>query len=93
MRDAGVAVNAAVAKERPVAPNVFKVFQIALADQDFFLVVRRFHDDLSKGVAKKRSAPELQPFALGAIAANVAELMAHAIDHADKNAIGDGMRR
>src|SRR5262249_38699656 len=35
--------------------------------------------------------PEFQAFALGAIAANVAKLMSHAVDHADKNSVRDGM--
>src|SRR6185437_12983120 len=47
MCDAAIAINTAVAKERPVAAYVFKIFQIALANQDFFFVMRRFHDDPS----------------------------------------------
>ncbi len=67
------------------------MLQIALADQDLFLIVRSLNNDPSKGIAEKRSAPELQAFALSAIAANVAVLVADAIDHGDKNAIGDRM--
>src|SRR6185503_18999562 len=67
------------------------MFQIALADQNFFLVVRSFRDDPSKRIAEKRSAPEFQAFALGAIAANVTELVAHAVYYADKNSVGDGV--
>ena len=89
--DAAIAINTTVAQKRPVAADVFQVLQIALSDQNLFLVMRSFNDDPSKGIAKKRSAPEFQAFALGAIAADIAELMAHAVDHADKNAIGDGV--
>jgi hypothetical protein len=53
VRDAGVAINAAVAQEWPIAADIFQVFQIALADQNFFLVVRSFHDDPSKRIAKE----------------------------------------
>src|SRR5438270_1979003 len=91
MHNAAVTINAAVAQERPVAADIFKMLQIALADQDFFLVVRGFYDDPPEGIAKKRSAPKFQAFALGTIAANVAELVSHAVDHADKNAVGDGV--
>src|SRR4051812_40698139 len=91
MRDAAIAINAAVAQKWPVAADIFKMFQIALADQDLFLVIRGFHNDPPEWIAEKRSAPKLYAFALGAIAANVAELMANAIDHADKNSVGNGM--
>src|SRR5579864_560788 len=91
LRDAGIAINTAVAQEWPVAADVFQMLQVALADQDFFLVVRRLNDDPSKGVAEKRSAPEFQALALGAIAADIAKLVANPVDHADKHAVGDGM--
>src|ERR1041385_6582548 len=67
------------------------MFQIALADQNLFFFVRGFHDDPSKRIAKKRSAPEFQALALSAIAANVAMLMPHTIDHSHKDSVGDGM--
>src|SRR5205823_4533955 len=92
MRDASVAVNAAVAQERPVAAHVFKMLQITLADQDFFLIMRGFNDDPSKGIAQKRSAPESQALAFSAVAIDIAELMTYTIDHAHKNAVGNGVR-
>src|SRR5580765_97507 len=91
VRDAAIAVNTAVAKERPVAADVFQVFQVTLADQDFFFVMRCLNNDASKRVAEERAAPEFQAFALRAIAADVAELLAYPVDHADKNTVGDGM--
>src|SRR5947209_9800806 len=68
------------------------MFQIALANQDFFLIVRRFHNHASKRIAEERSTPEFQAFTLSTVAANISELMTHAIDHADKNAISNGVR-
>src|SRR6478672_12513802 len=92
LRNPAITINAAVGKERPVAADIFKMFQVALADQDFFFIVRGFYDDPPKGIAEKRSAPEFKALALGAIATNVTKLVPHAIDHADKNAIGNRVR-
>jgi hypothetical protein len=92
MSDAGIAVNATVAQKRPVAPDIFQMFQIALADEDFFFIVRGFHDDPSQWIAKKRSAPEFQALALSAVAIDIAELMPYSIDHGYKNPVGDGVR-
>src|SRR5690349_1651781 len=91
MCDAAIAINAAVAQEGPVAADVFQMLQIALADQDLFLVVRSFHDDASKRIAEKRSTPEFQALAVRAIAADIAVLMADTIHNADKNTIRDGV--
>ena len=37
--NAAITVYPAVAQKRPVAADVFKMFQIALPDQDFFFIV------------------------------------------------------
>src|SRR5712691_8120519 len=70
LRDAAITVNAAVAQEWPVAADVFKMFQIALPDQNFFFILRGFDNDPSKGIAEKRSAPEFQALAWSAVAAD-----------------------
>ena len=38
--DAGVAIDAAVAEEGPVAAGVFEEFGVDLGDEDLFLIVR-----------------------------------------------------
>src|SRR5882724_5605833 len=91
LRDAAITVNAAVAQKWPVASDIFKMFQIALADQDLFLVVRCFHDDPPERIAEKRSAPEFQSLARSAAAADVTKLVAYSIDHADKYAVSDSV--
>ena len=51
--DAGVAVDAAVAEERPVAANIFELLQVALADEDLFLIMRGFDNDTAEGIAEE----------------------------------------
>src|SRR5689334_4096703 len=92
VRNAAVAVNPAVAKKRPVAADILQVFQVTLTDQDFFFIMRGLNNDASKRVAEERASPEFKALALRAIAANVAELLAYSIHHADKNSVGDTVR-
>ena len=65
--------------------------QVDFADQDFFLVVRGLGDHAAEGIGQERSAPEFEALARGGIAADVAGLVADAIDHGDVDAVGDGV--
>src|SRR5438874_1888389 len=52
VRDISVAINAAIAQERPVSPHFLQVFQIDLPDQNFFLVVRSLRQHSSEWIAQ-----------------------------------------
>ena len=91
LRDRRVAVDSPVPQKRPIAARLFNQAQVDFSDQNFFLVVRSFGDHAAKGIAQKRSAPELQSSAGGRIAANVASFKPHTIDDAYINTIGDGV--
>src|SRR5512146_721727 len=54
-----VGVDAAVAKERPVAADVLKMPEVNLRDQDFFAVGRCFRNHHALRVSNKRRTPEL----------------------------------
>src|SRR5215470_2683278 len=90
--DAAIAIDPAIAKERPVAANVFEQLEIAASDQNLLLIVRGFGDDASERIGEERSAPEFQTFAGSAIPADVAELVADTVHYAHEHAIGDRMR-
>src|SRR5437868_8956155 len=51
--DLAVAVDAAVAQERPVAADVFDYASVNFTDQNFFVVVRGFGDDATERIAEK----------------------------------------
>ncbi len=53
--------------------------------------MRRFGDNLAKGVGDERATPELQAFAGSLIAANISRLEADAIRHRDVHSVGDGV--
>jgi len=67
-----VAVNPPVAQEWPVAPNIFKGFQIYFRNQDFFFIVRSLRNYSPKRVRNERPAPEFQALARRLLATNVA---------------------
>ena len=48
-----VGVDSAVAKEGPVAANVFEGLQVDVADQNFLAVVGGFGQDATEGIAEK----------------------------------------
>src|SRR5690349_11911526 len=91
MRNSRVAVDAAVAQKRPIAAHVFKQLEVTLADKNFFFVVRSLRNDAAERIAQEGAAPELQALTLGAISANIAELMSHTVHHADEHAVSNGM--
>ena len=92
LRDRPVGVDAAVAQKGPVAANLLLQLHVHGAQQDLFLVVRRLGQDAAKGIGQERAAPEIKSRARHLVAANVARLVAHAIDGADKNSVGNGVR-
>src|SRR5690348_15215529 len=92
MRDGTVAVDAAVAQERPVATNVLELPQVHFTDQNVFVVVWRLRQHLAEGVAEKRTAPEFQASTGRTLAANVAGFVTHTVDYSDVNTISNGMR-
>src|SRR2546426_5604912 len=68
MLDAAVRIRTAVAKKRPVAAHLLDASQIDLGQHER-LVLSRFGDHDPEGIAHKRVAPELDPGALAALAA------------------------
>src|ERR1700704_2710606 len=68
--DGSVGVDAAIAKEGPVAADVFQVVQVHFAEQNHFFVVRRFGYHAAKGIAKEGASPELESLARSGIAAD-----------------------
>src|SRR5204863_5027906 len=87
VEDGLIGIDAAVAQERPVAARVFALGGVALDNENFFVVVRGFGDDLPKGVGHERIAPELQ----AGIAILRLAFETHAIDDGSVNAVGDGV--
>src|SRR6266852_3208074 len=79
--DLGVAVDAAVAQEGPVAADVFQGVQVDFAYQNFFLVLRGFGDDFAEGVAEERASPKFQAVPGSGIAAHVTVFVSDAIYH------------
>src|SRR5205809_692383 len=69
--DGSVAVDAAVAQERPVASNVFQSLQVHVADQNLLAIVRSFRQHASKRIAEERSTPELKPLSRSRFATDV----------------------
>ncbi len=88
IQDGAVGIDAAIAKERPVAASVFALRGIAFDDEDFFLVVGSFSDDLAEGIGDEGAAPEFEArIAVGRFA-----FEADTADDGDVHAVGDGMR-
>jgi hypothetical protein len=48
-----IGVDSAVAEKRPVAADIFESFQVHVADEDFFAVVRGFRDDATPAMPAK----------------------------------------
>ncbi len=80
-----VGVDAAVAQERPVAPDFFHLLRIALDDQNLFLVVRRLGENPAERIADERSAPEFETLVRRPFEAD-------AIYRRDIDAVGDRVR-
>src|SRR5436309_191010 len=81
-RDLGVALDAPVAKERPIPANFFQLFQVHFADQDLLAIMRALHQHASERVRQKRRAPEVQSLSARChVAAHIAVFMAYAIHH------------
>src|ERR1700694_3849627 len=89
--DGSVAVDAAVAQERPVASNIFQRFQINVAHQDFFAIGRGFRQYAAERITEKRRAPELQSLAGSGFSAYIPRLEANSIHDRDVNTIGDSV--
>ena len=90
--DRSVAVDAAIAEEGPVAPNVLQLARSTSPYRISSLSWEAFGEHAAKGIAEKRSSPEFKPFARCGIAANVAGLEADTIHHAHINAVRNRMR-
>src|SRR5437899_575393 len=87
VQDWRVRVDAAVAQKGPIAARVFAFCGVALDDEDFFLVVRSFGENLAEGVGDERIAPEFQAW----IAFFRLAFESHAIDDRGVDAVGNGM--
>src|ERR1700722_2378765 len=90
-RDRSIRIDPPVAQERPVAADIFEGFQVDVADQNFFAVVRGFGYDAAKRIAEKRSTPKFKSMTRRRFAADVASLKTNAIHHRDIDAIRDGV--
>src|SRR6267154_1830605 len=82
-----IGVDAAVTEKRPVAASFFALGGIAFDDQDFFLVVGGFGDDLAKRIGNKRISPEFQ----SGVAFLRFAFVSNAIDYRGIDAVGDGV--
>src|SRR6266404_5173770 len=60
IQDWRVSIDAAVTQKRPIAAGVLALRGIALDDEDFFLVVRGFGENLAERIGDERIAPEFQ---------------------------------
>ena len=89
--DLGIAVDAAVTQERPVAADLFYGAQVDFGYQNLFFVVGSFSDDTAKRVAEERGAPEFQAISRSRFAADVSGFVSYAIYHRHVNAVGDGV--
>src|SRR3954447_897456 len=92
LRDLSVAVDAPIAEERPIAPHVFHLLQVDLADQYFFFLMAGLRNHHAERIGEERPAPELQALALGFVTAHIARLEADAIHARYVDAIGYCMR-
>src|ERR1019366_1727937 len=83
--NARVGVDAAVAKERPVAAHFFDAARVALYDESLLGIERGFRQQAAEWIGHEGSPPEFEsgvgrPF------------VAHAVDRGDVEAVGDGVR-
>src|SRR5579871_55743 len=88
----GVAVDTAIAQERPVATDVFQRLQVDVADEDFLAIMRALGQNTAEGVAEKRSSPEFESLPGRRFSADVPSLKSYAIDDGDIDSVGDGVR-
>src|SRR5579862_4293663 len=79
-----VRVDAAVAEEGPVAPDLFRLTEIATNDQVFFAIVCRLGNHFAKRTGNERAAPEFEP-------AIPCPFVTDAIDRGNVNAVGNRM--
>src|SRR5713226_1070259 len=87
VEDGLIGVDAAVAEEGPIAAGFFAFGGVAFDDENFFLIVRSFSNDLPEGVGDERVAPEFQ----AGVAILGFAFEADAIDDRGVNAIGNGV--
>ena len=83
-----IGVDAAVAKEGPVAAGFFALGGVALDDQNFLFIVGGFGEDAAEGIGDEGVSPELET----GVAFFWFTLVADAIDYGHVNAVGDGVR-
>src|SRR5579863_4476746 len=83
-QDRRVGINAAVAKEWPVAAGVLHSSGIALRDQNFLVGVGALREHFAKRPGNKRVAPEFESTVSRTFQANP-------IRHCDIDSVGDGM--
>lgn len=87
LRDLRVRIDASVAEERPVTPDLFHQAGVDFANQNFFFIVRSLGDDASERIADKRASPEVEARAGNLVAANIAGFVSNAIHGTDVNSI------
>src|SRR5229473_1335949 len=87
VEDGLIGVDAAVAEEGPITAGFFAFGGVAFDDENFFLIVQSFSNDLPEGVGDERVAPEFQ----AGVAILGFAFEADAIDDRGVNAIGNGV--
>lgn len=84
MRQAFVGIDAPIAQERPVAPNIFEMFHIDLRKKNLFFVDRTFYKHHTLWIGYEGRAPELDAWSC-----LVGFLMPDAINRGNVKAVGD----
>jgi hypothetical protein len=85
--DDGISVDAAIAEEGPIPASLFALGWIAFDDENFFLVVGSFGENLAERIGDEGIAPEFD----ARIALVGFAFKADAIDDSHIGAIGDGV--
>ena len=86
-----VAVDPTVAKEGPVAADLFERFQIDITHEYLFTIMRPFRQHAAEGIAEEGSAPELESLTGSRLAAHIACFETDPIYDCYVDSVCDGM--
>src|SRR5438105_2993969 len=89
MCNGAIAVDSAVAQERPVAARFIDGIEIDFSVEDFLLIMGSLGQHASEWIAEKRCAPKLKAGALRFVAAYIAGFVTDSVYHGHKNSVGD----
>jgi hypothetical protein len=85
--DDGISVDAAIAEEGPIPASLFALGGIAFDNENFFLVVGSFRENLAEGIGDERIAPKFD----AGIALVGLSFIANTINDGNVGAIGDSV--